>query len=694
MSKIKTYKKEDIDRIVQNEYLGLQDVDEDKIYNVLMDIDRRELFKDEPFFEILDVMSNPDYFYYTCKHLFNIHLLPLQIVILKELWTKKFPMLIATRGGGKSFLLAVYAMLRAIFNQGSKIIVVGSGFRQGKIIFEYMETLWKGSPILRNLIGTSKGEGPKRDTDRYTFYIGNSTVICIPIGSGEKIRGLRGNFILSDEFAALPQEIFEVVIRGFASVAANPAEKVQQEARKSVMKKLGMYDEDEEERNADFGNQIVISGTAYYSFNHFYDYWKRYKTIIESRGDTDKLKGVFGGEVPEDFDWKQFSIMRIPWYKLPKGFMDTGQVYQAKSQTHKSQALMEYGAVFPTDSNGFFRRSLIEKCVCKEPIETQDGLIQFSPLLRGTPNCEYIYGIDPASEGDNLAIIILEKHKHHRRIVYSWTMNRQKLRERIKKGVEEGDAAGKSFYNYCASKIRSLMRIFPTNHIGIDSQGGGIAIMEALKDESGYNSEKNEQPLWPWIKQGDKDVFWWEKDNKPEDKENGLHILHMINFANADFTAKANHALRKDFESRLCLFPKFDTVAIEEAIAIDKSYNREYDTLEDCTVEIEDLKDELATIVHTQTQFGRDKWDTPETKLPGGRKERQRKDRYSALVIANYIAHVMDNALEGPQYFTAGGFVGRQKGKGTDDNQPMYYGPEHLTRKLPTNLYRGVNRNR
>src|SRR4030067_2034240 len=90
---------EAVELMVENAYLGLPaDFDEERQYNILLDTNRRSLFE-SPVVDFLDVMSNPDYFYYTCKWLFNINLLPFQCVILKELWTRKFPMVIATRGG-------------------------------------------------------------------------------------------------------------------------------------------------------------------------------------------------------------------------------------------------------------------------------------------------------------------------------------------------------------------------------------------------------------------------------------------------------------------------------------------------------------------------------------------------------------------------------------------------------------------
>ena len=40
--------------------------------------------------------------------------------------------------------------------------------------------------------------------------------------------------------------------------------------------------------------------------------------------------------------------------------------------------------------------------------------IVFSAAIRGTPNMKYVYGVDPASESDNFAIVILEVHPDHK----------------------------------------------------------------------------------------------------------------------------------------------------------------------------------------------------------------------------------------------------------------------------------------
>ena len=157
----------------------------------------------------------------------------------------------------------------------------------------------------------------------------------------------------------------------------------------------------------------------------------------------------------------------------------------------------------------------------------------------------------------------------------------------------------------------------------------------------------------------------------------------MIQFAKAEFTFKANHNLRKDFESQELLFPKFDTILLSEAITEDKLRDRHYDTLEDCVMEIESLKDELATIEHSQTSSGRDKWDTPQTVEPGGKKGRMRKDRYSALLMANETAHVIDNQLSEKSHQFIGGHALQTK---KEKSGQLYTGPDHIVKKM-TGIY-------
>jgi hypothetical protein len=120
------------------------------------------------------LMTQPDYLPFIARNILNTQLLPSQSLILRELWERKFPMLIATRGAGKSFMLSLYSILRALILPKRKIVIVGAAFRQSKILFEYMETLWNNSPMLRDICDGDSG--PRRDTDRCTLKLNDSTI--------------------------------------------------------------------------------------------------------------------------------------------------------------------------------------------------------------------------------------------------------------------------------------------------------------------------------------------------------------------------------------------------------------------------------------------------------------------------------------------------------------------------------------
>ena len=651
---------------LEDAWLGIE-VDESSLFNpmdfVMQDSDNEALLK-----RLAWLLMRPEYFSFACKYILNVELSPFQSLLLYEIWNRKFPMLIGSRGMGKSFMLSVYPLLRALFMPRRQIIIVGAAFRQSKVLFEYMDTIWKNAPVLRDLCST--GSGPRRDVDRCVMHIGQSRVTCLPLGDGSKIRGQRANDIIADEFASIPRDIFENVVAGFAAVAASPIEKVKQKAMERRAEELGIpVSRPNEDTTMDKSNQIILSGTAYYDFNHFAEYWKRYHAIVTSGGSTVKLQEVFGGDVPTDFDWREYSIIRMPVEKLPDGFMDSGQVARAKATVHSGIYNMEYGAIFTTDSQGFFKRSLLESCTTSpsSPVMLPSGEVWFESLLKGDSQKRYVFGVDPASEVDNFSIVVLEVNSDHRKVVHCWTTNRQQHKDKLKSRLVDED----DFYSYCAKKIRRLMKAFPCVEIAMDAQGGGIAVMEALHDKD--KIAEGELPIWPVV------------EDKPKDTDDhaGLHILRLCQFARADWLAEANHGLRKDFEDKVVLFPYFDSASLGIALETDKVAGRQYDTLEDCVMELEELKDELSMIIMTQTSMGREKWDTPEVKTGTGRKSRLRKDRYSSLIMANMSARLVLIEREMPDH-AFGGFAEQNASMFSSDK--LYNGPAWFTEKTQ-NLY-------
>lgn len=639
-------------------WLNIGDVTKIKTTNI---IGNHELFKENPSLAIVDLMRRPENFGYTCQILFNKQLALFQPVVLKTLWNHSFPLLIGTRGGSKSWHLAVYALLRAIFQPGSKIVITGASFRQAKIIFNYVENIWKDSPMLQDILSSGsegKHNKPYHDTDVYRFKIFDSDIIAIPTGDGERIRGVRASCLLCDEFNSINVQVFEEIMQGFGAVSMNPVQSMIDYYKLKALKELGDITEEQflEHQAKLVSNQTVISGTCGYTFEHLYAYWKRYHDIIVGRDDKERMKQLFGND-DVGFTAKDFAIIRLPYDILPPRFMDAKTIAKAKATSNSSVFVSEFSACFISDSQGFFRRSLIQNCVVggnpNLPIIKKDGLVDFTLLMEGNRNFKYVMGVDPAAESDNFAIIVLELWEDHRRVVYSWTTNNANHKAKLKHGlVDEHD-----YYRYCARKIRNIMKLYNIAEIAMDAQGGGKAVSEVLGDPK-------------YLLAGEHAIYPIADPSKPRSTDflDGLHILHLVEFSNANWVYDANHGLRQDMETRELIFPACDSLSFGLAHEQDKLTNRlklsnnsEIDSLietaEDVLLEIEELKNELVLIEHTKTPSGRDKWDTPQVKGLGTKKGRLRKDRYSALLLANAIGRAMIARVVEYKYDALGGMA-------------------------------------
>lgn len=471
------------------------------------------------------------------------------------------------------------------------------------------------------------------------------------------------NCLINDEFSSMNRQVFEEVMSGFLSVASSPIEQIQHTAKKSAMKSLSIPIGKHDSSNDFIKNQLILSGTAYYKVNHFYAYFKKWHDIISATGDRKKLKAIFGEENIQYVDSKDYCIIRVPVELVTSGYMDMEQVSRIKASTTKDVYLREYNACFSDDSDGFFRKSLIDSCTAQELDKST-----FPPMLYGDKTKKYVYGVDPAYEGDNFAIVILELNGPSRRVVHAWTTQASDHKDKIRDGVvTEND-----YYHYCARKIRNLMKRFPCEFIAIDPQGGGRAIIEAFMDQT--KLLENELIILPTIEP--------EEKAKETDIMTGLHIVKIINFT-PNWISDANHALKKDMEDKSLMFPFTDEISYALAEYYDESSGESktlYDTLDDCIYEIDELKKELTTVVITETSTGKEKFDTPSIKTGINKKGRLKKDRYSALLLSNWVARsiILDESqFSNPDTKTMSGFVAIGKNKGS-----LYVGNAKIAKQL------------
>lgn len=173
-------------------------------------------------------------------------------------------------------------------------------------------------------------------------------------------------------------------------------------------------------------------------------------------------------------------------------------------------------------------------------------------------------------------------------------------------------------------------------------------------------------------------------DEKPQETDlmQGEHIIQIYKNTPDNIT-DANHALKKDMETRDIVFPHHDAISYIISEFYDSSLGESavlYDTLEDCVSNIEELKNELSTITITETRTGKEHFDTSEIKSAGAKKGRLRKDRYSALLMANWVARSAENLvtrqLNSSDVMTLGGYVDKA------NPDAMFVGNSKLTQRL------------
>lgn len=632
-------------------------------------LERPDVFKENPGLKEIFLMRDPRYIGFTAKFLLGIQLFPIQMAIQEVLWNYSFPMLIASRGFAKSFGMAVAGLIKCVLFPGTQIVIAGSTFRQSKVVFDYMMRVASKAHILNDIFKSKIYY--RCGTDMWTYHIGESVVHAIPVGDGSRVRGLRANTIYVDEFGSLPPHVFETAIAGFSIVSKDPIEKAKETYKRDYKIEKGTWTKDDELEYLGImkGNQIVLAGTVSSKHSHFYDYWKRYKAIIHSRGEVDKLKGIIDDEkLSHGLDWRDYCILRIPHEMAPKTFLDPKMIARAKATMHSAIFNSEFGACFYEDTDGFFKESLIRRATASEnrPVVINGIPIWFDPVIKGNPSLKYVYGIDPAATRDNFAIVIIELHPNHSRIVYCWSSNEKDYNKRLKNGL----TTEHDYYSFCCRKIRDLMKVFPCVRIGIDSQGGGNTIKNLLMNPD--HIQPGEQPIYEIIE---------EDKEKPTDDLKGLHILQLVQFVSIKWATDANNDLRADLENKDLLFPQFNPVLLGTSIEEDNvrrnsagdDFDFLFDALEDCLLEVEELKKELVNIVVIQKPT-HEKFDMPEQRTHDGQKSNMKKDRYSALLIANSIARVVARASAPPDYQVCGGVIGQIHRK-TNPTDKLYDAP-------------------
>lgn len=416
--------------------------------------------------------------------LLGVELCTIQSIIFKDMWFRDYIIVVACRGLGKSFLQALLATLKAQLYPGHRVGLIGSSYRQAKVMFREVEALYQQSEIFRE----ATLRPPIKSTDvcevRFKAAGGRagSSILAIPLGNdGSKIRGQRFFTICVDEFVQVPEDIFSLVVRPMAATSYDPISNVKRVERKKQLKALGL--EVEEDSAA---NKIVMTSSGFFKVNHMWNRMKHYWKKIDA-GDP------------------AYAVHQCAYWDLPEGFLNKSNIEEAKETMPTALFEMEYAGMMISQSGGFFSGSVLESCVANQI----DNYYTVKPV--GRKDARYVMAVDPARSVDSFAILIFELCGGVSKIVYAATYHNNSSIETTK-------------------EIFKLRDNFNLVRIILDSQGGGLQTKDLL--EAGMDNNK---PIL--------DIL--DKDNVGKSGDMLLHLFNPSTSTNTDANFTALSMLEK-----------------------------------------------------------------------------------------------------------------------------------------------------
>lgn len=186
-----------------------------------------------------------------------------QLVLLVMMDRARVFLWIASRGMGKSFLIAIFACVRCILYPGTKVVITSGTRGQSINVLEKIQTeLLKMSPNLRNEIDMDETKFSGQDAK---VMFKNSSYIKV-VTASDNARSNRANILIVDEFRMVKKDTIDTVFKKFLTSRRMPPYKELTEA----------------ERKAEYAKEPNKS--CFLSSAYFKDHWSYNKML-----DTFKL---------------------------------------------------------------------------------------------------------------------------------------------------------------------------------------------------------------------------------------------------------------------------------------------------------------------------------------------------------------------------------------------------------------------
>lgn len=213
----------------------------------------------------------------------GLKLKPFQKILLWAMFNNDNFYYVASRGQGKTYLVALFCLIRCILFPRTKIKVASYTFKQSKeVVLKITDDFMQKSPLIRNeILKVSTGQN-----DCYIYFKNHSWIrVCV---AGESARGGRSNVIIIDESRMVEQKVVDTILVPMNADPRHP----------------GYLDKPEYAHLQEM-NKILFMSSAYYAASEMYEKVKSYVANM-----LDPNYKFFVCDLPYSLSLKEGLLMR------------------------------------------------------------------------------------------------------------------------------------------------------------------------------------------------------------------------------------------------------------------------------------------------------------------------------------------------------------------------------------------------
>ena len=389
---------------------------------------------------------NPDKF---AEDYLHLRLKLFQRILLSMMfWSTTF-VLIACRGLGKTFLSAVYCVIRCILYPGTKVCIA-SGTR-GQAINVLEKIILELKPISPELCAEIDEKNTKINGTNAQIVFKNTSVIKV-VTASDSSRGNRCNVLLLDEYRLISKDTIDTVLRKFLT-----------------LRRMPRYDElSDTEKKREYAKEKNL--TMYLSSAYFKDHWSFTKCVDTFRAMLDDTRRQF--------------VCGFPYQlSIEEGLLDPEAVADEMSESDFSEIKwqMEMCAEFyGSDDDAFFDFSSISK--------NRKIKYPMLPSALSSKVTSTLVNIPPKQNGEirvlsaDIALMSSKKNNNDATSIFINQLMPTKAGRYIS-NIVYADACEGLRTDDQALMIRKLYDEYACDYIALDTNGIGLGVFDCLARE-------------------------------------------------------------------------------------------------------------------------------------------------------------------------------------------------------------------